>query len=258
MSPPQGSSIRFGIVLALLVHLCPVAYADALQDGTAAFANKDSATALRLLAPLADAGDPIAFCMVTVLQDRAHGRVAYDADGMAATCIAAARGETASAFALAGNYRTGLILERDAAKAASLTRRAAEQGLPVAQKVLGDLYAEGAGVPRDFATACRWWGRAALQGESSEAARNFGKCHLTGTGVPPSETEALTWWLIAKKNARRDQDGLPGWVFQSEADADRLTAALMERLPADEVAEAQRRARLWQPVRADRKTIDGR
>jgi hypothetical protein len=38
-------------------------------------------------------------------------------------------------------------------------------------------------------------------------------------------------------------------VFQSEADADRLTAALMERLPADQVAEAQRRARAWQPVR---------
>lgn len=243
------TSVRFGVVLALLVAVGSTAQGDALQDGAAAFANRDSATALRLLAPLAATGDPIAFCMVTVLEDRARGRVAYDADAMAATCSAAAGGDAAAEFALAGNYRTGLILTRDAAKAATLTARAAEQGLPVAQKVLGDLYAEGAGVPRDFATACRWWGRAALQGESSEAARNFGKCHLTGTGVPPSEIEALTWWLIAKRNARQDTDGLPGWVFQSEADADRLTAALMERLPADEVAEAQRRARAWQPVR---------
>jgi uncharacterized protein len=241
--------LRLGAVLALLVGLGSAASGDALQEGTAAFSNQDTATALRLLLPLAEAGDPIAGCMVTVMRDRAGGRVAYDADGMAATCIAAADGKAAAEFGLAGNYRTGLILKKDAAKAATLYQRAAEQGLPVAQKVLGDLYAEGAGVKRDFATACRWWGRAAMQGESSEAARNTGKCYLTGTGVPQSDVEALTWWLIAKNNARRDHDGLPDWVFQSEADADRLSDALMQRLPADQVAEAQDRARRWKPQR---------
>jgi TPR repeat protein len=186
--------------------------------------------------------------MVTVMQDRARGRVAYDADGMEATCIAAASGEAAAAFALAGNYRTGLILARDAAKAAALYQRAADQGLAVAQKVLGDLTAEGLGVKRDFATACRWWGRAAMQGESSAAARNFGKCHLTGTGVPRSEVDALTWWLIAKRLARANDADLPDWVYQSEADADRLSDALMQRLPPDRVAEARARALRWAPV----------
>jgi len=81
-------------------------------------------------------------------------------------------------------------------------------------------------------------GRAAMQGESSEAERNYGKCTLTGTGVARSEIQALTWWLIAKNNESQDQDGLPGWVFQSDADADRLSNALMQRLPADQVAEA--------------------
>ena len=63
--------------------------------------------------------------------------------------------ETTECFERKGSSvidRTGLILERDAAKAAQLYQRAAEQGLPVAQKVLGDLYAEGAGVKREFAT----------------------------------------------------------------------------------------------------------
>jgi TPR repeat protein len=235
--------------MALVTGLSAAAFGDALQDGAAAFSSQDNATAMRLLAPLAEAGDPVAGCMVTVMLDRARGRVAYDADGMAATCIAAADGQAAAQFDLAGNYRTGFILEKDAAKAAVLYSRAAEQGLPVAQKVLGDLYAEGTGVPRNFATACRWWGRAAAQGESSEAERNTGKCYLTGTGVPQSDVDALTWWLIAKSNERPDKDGLPDWVFQTEADADRVSDALMERLPADAVAAAQERARGWKPVR---------
>jgi TPR repeat protein len=238
------------MVAALALRgLASTASGDALHDGAAAFSSQDNTTAMRLLAPLAEAGDPIAGCMVTVMQDRAHGRVAYDADGMAATCIAAAGGKASAAFDLAGNYRTGFILEKDAAKAAALYQRAADQGLPVAQKVLGDLYADGAGVTRDFANACRWWGRAARQGESSEAERNYGKCYLTGTGVPQSEVEALTWWLIAKDHERQDKDGLPDWVFQTEAEADRLSDALMERLPPDQVAEAQERARSWRPVR---------
>jgi hypothetical protein len=117
----------------------------------------------------------------------------------------------------------------------------------VAQKALGDLHAEGLGVPRDLAAACRWWGRAALQGESSEAERDYGTCHLAGNGMPRSEVQALAWWLIAKNNENPDRDGLPGWVFQSEADADRLMNALMHRLPPDRVAEAQAFARAWRP-----------
>jgi len=72
--------------------------------------------------------------MVKVMLDRQRGRVAYDADGMASTCIAAAGGKAAAEFDLAGNYRTGLILEQDAAKAAKLTQRAADQGLAVARR----------------------------------------------------------------------------------------------------------------------------
>src|SRR5581483_4430173 len=125
-------------------------------------------------------------------------------------------------------------------------RHAANQGSPVAQKVLGDLYAEGAGVKRDLATACAWWGRAAMQGHAA-AQRNYGSCYLSGTGVARSEMQALAWWLIAKNNENADKDGLPDWVFQSEADADRLADALLQRLPADQVAQARFLARTWRP-----------
>jgi TPR repeat protein len=239
--------MRVGAVVTLGACLVSAASADSLQDGAAAFASKDTATALRLLEPLADAGDPVAGCMVTIMRDRAHGRVAYDADAMSTTCIDAAAGKASAELDLAGNYRSGLIVEHNVAKAVMLYRRAADQGLPVAQKVLGDLYAEGIGVPRDFATACGWWGRAAMQAPNSEAQRNYGTCYLTGAGVPRSETQALAWWLIAKSNENDDKRGLPSWVFQSEADADRAADALMQRLPADQVAEAQALAHAWQP-----------
>src|SRR5690348_10902836 len=86
-----GAASR-GIVL-LLACLPAAARADALGDGTDAFARKDYASAMRLLVPLLqERADPVAGCMVTVMLDQARGRVAYDAEGMAATCIAAAQG----------------------------------------------------------------------------------------------------------------------------------------------------------------------
>src|SRR5581483_9180800 len=134
-----GLVARFGLWLTLTACLGAAAWADALRDGADAFARKDYAKAMRLLVPLLQQqGDPVAGCMVTVMLDQARGRVAYDAEGMAATCIAAAQGQPAAELDLAGDYRTGLILEQDAAKAAMLYRHAANQGSPVAQKVLGD------------------------------------------------------------------------------------------------------------------------
>jgi len=242
-----GFAARFGLSLVLTACLGAAARADALRDGAAAFAAQDAATAMRLLAPLAEAGDPAAGCLVQIMLDRARGRVAYDAEAMSTTCIAAAKGQAAAELDLAGNYRTGLILDQDPVKAATLYRDAAKQGVAVAQKVLGDLYAEGTGVKRDLATACTWWGRAAMQGQAA-AQRNYGSCYLSGIGVSRNEIQALAWWLIAKNNENADKDGLPSWVFQSEADADRSTDALMRRLPPDQVAEAQALARAWRPA----------
>jgi hypothetical protein len=238
---------RILAILAAVAAFGATASADRLRDGTMAFSGNDYGAALPLLQPFSDDGNPIAGCMVKVMLDRSQGRVAYDADAMASTCLAAASGQRAAQLELAGNYRTGLILAKDEMKAFMLYQLAADQGAPVAQKVLGDLYAEGIGVARDLVVACQWWGRAARQGGSGPAERNYGTCYLTGTGVTRSEVQALAWWLIAKNDEDADKDGLPSWVFQSETDADRLSDALMQRLPADQVAEAQALARAWRP-----------
>jgi hypothetical protein len=72
----MGVAARTGIILLVSACLGPGAWADALHDGTGAFAKKHYSDAMRLLAPLADAGDPVAGCMVTIMLDRARGRVA--------------------------------------------------------------------------------------------------------------------------------------------------------------------------------------
>jgi hypothetical protein len=111
---------RIAVILAMVAGLGSAASGDTLKDGTEAFSNKDYATAMRLLVPLADGGDPIAECMVTIMRDQAGGRVAYDVDDMSRTCIAASSGKASAELDLAGDYRTGLILAQDARRPSSM------------------------------------------------------------------------------------------------------------------------------------------
>jgi hypothetical protein len=50
------------------------------------------------------------------------------------------------------------------AESVKWTRRAADQGLAIAQYSLGDMYQFGYGAPQDYAEALRWYRRAADQG----------------------------------------------------------------------------------------------
>lgn len=63
------------------------------------------------------------------------------------------------------------------------TRHAAEQGDAAAQYNLGGMYANGWGVPQDYAEAVRWYRLAAEQGYAF-AQYNLGHIYSTGEGVP--------------------------------------------------------------------------
>ena len=62
----------------------------------------------------------------------------------------------------------------------------AEQGHATAQFNLGLLYANGQGVPQDFAEAVKWTRLAAEQGQVS-AQYNLGLMYANGEGVPQDE-----------------------------------------------------------------------
>ena len=58
------------------------------------------------------------------------------------------------------------------------------------------MYADGKGVPQDYAVALRWYHLAAEQG-STEAQVNIGLMHAKGEGVPVDYIQAHAWFLLA-------------------------------------------------------------
>ena len=112
----------------MLVVPFPVAAGGDFAEGLAAYDGGDYAIALTQWRALAEAGDPVAQA------------------------------------ALAGLYRHGLGVRRDAAQAARWYRRAAEQGEAIAQLNLGEMYELGLGVRRDPVRAFAWLSLAADQG----------------------------------------------------------------------------------------------
>jgi hypothetical protein len=104
----------------------------------------------------------------------------------------------------------------DYEKALSLFRPLAEQGYFDAQWELGNMYAEGQGVPQDNIEAAKWFrecaehGYAICQGSLADA-------YLTGEGVPKDDVAAVSWTRKAAEQgddlafASLAEDYINGW-----------------------------------------------
>ena len=117
------------------------------------------------------------------------------------------------------------------------TRLAADQGNASAQFNLGVMYDTGAGVPQDYAEAGRWYRLAADQGNAG-AQNNLGVMYRNGLGVPQDFVEAHMWANLAALQLSGDD--------RDRAVRNRDTVAA--RMTAEQIAEAQRRAREWTPT----------
>ncbi len=93
--------------------------------------------------------------------------------------------------AVAGPYEDAIsAYERgDHNEAARLYRRAAEQGHAGAQYMLGFMYANGEGVPQNYAEAEEWYWKAAEQGDAN-AQYELGLMYEKGRGVPVDYVQA--------------------------------------------------------------------
>ena len=147
---------------------------------------------------------------------------------------AAEAGSPRAQFALAIMYDTADGVPYDFPLALSWFRRAAEGGYDVAQAKLGLMYLVGWAVPRDPAEAARWYRKAADQGNVIAELR-LARLSAVGIGVPRSLTDATVWARLAA----RQGDTMAAWLAQRFA----------ERLTMAKVAEADRRVRLWRPMR---------
>src|SRR5579883_3511133 len=117
--------IRGAVAVFVIGLVSQPLQAEPLQEGAAAFARGDYATALRLLRPLAEQGDAYAQAELGFM------------------------------------YAKGRGVAQDYGQAAQWFRKAADKGDAFAQANLGLLYATGQGVARDYAAAASWYRKAA-------------------------------------------------------------------------------------------------
>ena len=108
----------------------------------------------------------------------------------------AERGHVAEQFLLGVMYANGVGTPKDYAQSAKWYRKAAEQGFAKAQFNLGVIYADGIGVPRDLAEALKWYRKAAEQGDE-EAQYNLARMYHEGNGVTEDSAEASIWYRKA-------------------------------------------------------------
>lgn len=82
-------------------------------------------------------------------------------------------------------------------------RKAADQGLAVAQINLGRMYYQGEGVPQDYREAVKWFRKAAGWGHS-QAQFLLGHMYYFGKGVPQDYVMAHLWLNLATTNGYAD------------------------------------------------------
>jgi TPR repeat protein len=116
---------------------------------------------------------------------------------------AAEQGDPWAQNKLGEYYADGHGVPQDYAQAAQWFRKAAEQGNATAQNSLGMLYNDGQGVPQDYAQAVRWYRKAARQGDFN-AQFNMGRSHATGDGVHRDDARAAQWFRKAIENDDAD------------------------------------------------------
>jgi TPR repeat protein len=133
----------------------------ARSKGMRALKLGEFATAIELLRPIAEAGDPEA--------QNAVGEMLTDG-------------------------RPGVTV--DIVEAAAWFRKAAIQGFGAGQVNLGLMLEHGQGVVRDEAEASRWYRRAALEG-FAEGQHNLARVYETGKGLPLDLGQAVFWYAKA-------------------------------------------------------------
>jgi TPR repeat protein len=114
------------------------------------------------------------------------------------------------------------MVEARWAEAPSFMERAAGQGVTGAQERCGLIFATGGrSVPQNWATAAKWWRKAAEAG-MREAQWFLGVCYYYGRGVERDVARANVWFR--KSAAQSDPDavaalqlGVPGKSFAREA-----------------------------------------
>jgi uncharacterized protein len=134
-------------------------------------------------------------------------------------------------------YANGQGVPQDYAQALIWTRKAADLGDAVAQNNLGVMYRDGQGVALDYAQAVIWFRKAADQGDAV-AQNNLGGIYYEGQGVLQDFVRADMWFNLA---ASRAEDA------ETREQAAKNREILAAKMTPAQIAEAQRLASEWTP-----------
>jgi uncharacterized protein len=115
-------------------------------------------------------------------------------------------------FLLGYLYENALGLPRDYTKAAENYRAAALQGYLTAENNLANLYYTGHGVHKDLGSAFEWYRTAAQHGYAT-AERNFGYLYYQGEGTPRDYAEAAKWFRAAAEQGDCQSEHVLGYLY---------------------------------------------
>jgi TPR repeat protein len=161
-------------------------------ESLAAYRRHDDATAFANFTALAATGEPRSEMMLALLYHEGKGTPVDMA--MAATWMrrAAEQGLALAQVELALRYRDGTGVPIDNQAAFGWSMKAAQQGNADAQSMVGIDYSGGIGVARDIQAALEWTSKAAAQGNLDGEA-NLGVLYSGGMGIPADFDKAALW-----------------------------------------------------------------
>lgn len=125
---------------------------------------------------------------------------------------AADQGEPDAQVMLGDSYHRGRGMPQDYTQSAYWYRKAAEQGNVSGQLFLGSAYASGQGVAQDYAQATNWYRKAAEQGDASAQAK-VGRAYFGGHGVPQDYTKAVYWLRKSAEQGIAEAQLLLGVIY---------------------------------------------
>jgi len=242
---PAGAGRRLLLVILLVAAglgadnaTCPSAWADDLRSGIAAYDRGDYAAALKILTPLAEAGDKYAQSHLGAMYLHGMGVEKNYAEALKWTRKAAEAGLAGSQHMLGQMYWVGLGVPKNYDEAAKWYQKAAEQGSAEAQSSLAYMYQHGQSVPRDPNKAVELYRKAANHGLAL-AQYQMGLMSAQGEDLAKDYVQAYMWFTLALAH-------LPTGVFHD--DATQALKALGGQMSATQVSEAKRLAKAWQPM----------
>lgn len=215
------------------------AAAGPMEEATSAYMRGENAKAVKILRPLAEAGNRDAQFYLGGMYDYGLGVTKDYEQAIAWYGKAAAQGVTQAQVNLAFKYQTGQGVKQNLSEALRWYHVAADKGNALAQFNLGTISYDGPGGEHDYGEAAKWFLLAAAQG-NAVAQFNLGRMFNEGLGVTRDTVQAYKWWDLAANR-------LPTSEILKRTAASKSRDILGHEMMPAELARARKLAQDWKP-----------